>query len=138
MANTKVSSKTDRIATPRHAFFSPRGLSAYSDDEIELFNRSDFAVDLVGWTIADSQFPADQIGNLWVIQTGVVIEANGYLVLAKENGYTNFALDLDALAADNSIAMRSFGGSSTGPRWSAVCAVPLSWRGPPPKRYNIE
>lgn len=62
------------------------------NDEIELFNRSNFTVSLGGWTVSDSQFPNDQPGNFWVLGAAVMIEANGYRVLEKDVDYFNFGL----------------------------------------------
>lgn len=67
-------------------------VTSKGDDNIELANLSDRAIDLEGWYVADSGWdPADEAGTAdqrYVFPAGTMLPASGYLNLVKDTDHT--------------------------------------------------
>ena len=57
------------------------------DDQIELYNNTDQAVDLAGWFVADDKYPTEA-DSRYVFEAGASIEAGGFVVLTKDVEHT--------------------------------------------------
>lgn len=58
-------------------------VTSAGDDNIELYNAGDAAVDLEGWFVADANYPAE-VDSRYVFPAGVMLGAGEWLVLTKD------------------------------------------------------
>lgn len=78
---------TDACTTAAGGSIVINEVTSSGDDQIELYNAGDAAVDLSGWIVADDKYPDDD-SEIYIFATGSELEAGAYLVLVKDTDHT--------------------------------------------------